>query len=181
MNCRETLAKGRFLGLYAENGWEFAARPEGTGVVGVLPVNATGELILISQFRPPVGRLVIEIPAGIVGDQSDNPDESPEHAGRRELLEETGYEASHMTRLGITPSSAGLTNEIVHLFLATGLTRRHDGGGVDDESITVHHVPRTNLTEWFARHESDGALVDFKILASLWLAEERHLISPSRP
>lgn len=176
MDCRETLAEGRFLGLYAENGWEFAARPLGQGVVGVLPVTSTGELILIEQFRRPVGGPVIEIPAGLVGDCPDDRSESPESAGHRELLEETGYVAAAMTRLTTTPSSAGLTNELVHLFLATQLDRRHDGGGVAGEDITVHQVPRAALASWLRDREADGALVDSKIMAALWLAEERGLI-----
>jgi ADP-ribose pyrophosphatase len=176
MDCRRTLAEGRFLGLYIENGWEYAARPHSGGVVGILPVSPTGDIVLIEQFRPPVGRRVIEIPAGVVGDQHDNPDESPESAGRRELLEETGYEAGTMTRLGHTPSSAGMTTEIVHLFLATGLKRLHDGGGVDNERIIVHHVPRTELAAWLASREANDTLVDYKIMASLWIAEEHKLI-----
>jgi ADP-ribose pyrophosphatase len=176
MDCRRTLAEGRFLGLYVENGWEYAARPHAGGVVGILPVTPTRDIVLIEQFRTPVGRLVIEIPAGVVGDQHDDPDESPESAGRRELLEETGYEAATMTGLGATPSSAGMTTEVVHLFLATGLKRLHDGGGVDNERIIVHHVPRTGLAAWLSEREADGALVDYKIMASLWIAEEHQLI-----
>lgn len=173
---RKTLAEGRHLGLYDENGWEFAARPTASAVVGILPVTPEGDLILVEQFRPPVDGPVIEIPAGVVGDKDHNRHESPEDCAGRELTEETGFHAGSLRHLGCTPSSAGLTSEIVHLFLATDLTKKHDGGGVGSECIIVHQVPRNNLHPWLAEREEQHILIDFKIMASLWLAEVRGLI-----
>jgi ADP-ribose pyrophosphatase len=173
---RETLAEGKHLGLYVENSWEFAARPHVSAVVGILPVTAQGDLILIEQFRPPVDSPVIEIPAGVVGDNDHNRHESSEDCAHRELTEETGFRAGSLQHLGFTPSSPGLTSEIIHLFLATDLTKVHEGGGVDNECIVVHEVPRQSLLPWLDEREAQNILIDFKIMASLWLAEARGLI-----
>ena len=88
----------------------------------------------------------------------------------RELLEETGYRAAEIRLLLDTPTSAGMTSEIIHLFHATGLTREHDGGGTGGEDITVHHVPLANLENWLRDQQAAGYLIDFKIHAALRLA-----------
>ena len=93
-------------------------------------------------------RRVIEIPAGIVGDEEEHLANRWPGPPRRELLEETGYRAGKIEKLIATPTSAGLTSEFIHLFYATDLTREHEGGGVAGEDIIVHHVPLGNLREW---------------------------------
>jgi ADP-ribose pyrophosphatase len=173
---RKTLAEGKHIGLYEERGWEWAARPEVSGVVGILPITRQGNIILVEQFRLPVDAAVIEIPAGVVGDKDHNRHESARDCAHRELVEETGYDAGSLQHLGFTPSSAGLTSEIVHLFLATELTQAHEGGGVGSEAIVVHTVPKSELHPWLVDREEHGILIDFKIMASLWLAEARGLI-----
>ena len=66
MKDTRTLAEGNYLGLYERDGWEFADRPNATGVVGILPLTSNAEVVLVEQFRKPVNALGIEIPAGLV-------------------------------------------------------------------------------------------------------------------
>ena len=170
MGSVNTIAEGQFLGLYARDGWEFAERPNTEGVVGILALTPQEEVILVEQFRIPVQSLVIEIPAGLIGDEEAHRGEAIEETARRELLEETGYRAGSVKRLLSSPTSPGMTTELTHLFHATELERVHAGGGVDGEEIVVHRVPRSELREWLAGREEEGLLIDFKIHAALWLA-----------
>jgi ADP-ribose pyrophosphatase len=75
-----------------------------------------------------------------------------------------------MRRLLDTPTSAGMTSEIIHLFHAGELTREHAGGGVGGEDIIVHHVPLAELRAWLCKQQDGGKLIDFKIHACLFLA-----------
>lgn len=170
MPAIETLFETRWLGLYRIGHWDFVRRPQADTCVGVLAVTPAAELVLIEQFRIPIQRRVIEIPAGIVGDEEEHRGESLAETARRELLEETGYRAATMTPLIATPTSAGMTSEFIHLFQADGLTREHAGGGIGGEDIVVHHVPLAGLRGWLAEREAAGLVIDFKIHAALWLA-----------
>ncbi len=165
-----TIAEGRYLGLYERDDWEFAERPNADGVVGILALTSEDEVVLVEQFRRPVNASAIEIPAGLIGDEDDHRGESLAETARRELLEETGYRAESMQLLLSGPTSAGMTSETTHLFLATGLQQVSQGGGVGDEDIRVHRVPLGDLRAWLREQETKGLLVDFKIHAVLWLA-----------
>ncbi|BDS08326.1 hypothetical protein NT6N_33660 [Oceaniferula spumae] len=179
MSTIETLAEGKYLGLYSRDDWEFADRPNATGVVGILPITDDGQLVLIEQYRFPVQSRVIEIPAGLVGDEEEFKGESLADCAARELLEETGYRAGVVTPLLSGPTSPGMTPEITHLFAATELTRETEGGGTESEDITVHHVPLDQLSDWLIQQQVDGRLLDNKIHASLWLAQTQGLLPPS--
>ncbi len=165
-----TIAEGRYLGLYERDDWEFAERPNAEGVVGILALSSRNEVILVEQFRRPMNASVIEIPAGLIGDEEEYRGESLLDTARRELLEETGYRAESMELLLSGPTSAGMTSEITHLFLATDLQKVAAGGGVGDEDIRVHHVPVEHLRTWLREQEDQGLLIDSKIHSSLWLA-----------
>ena len=167
----ETLFETRWLGLYRIGHWDFVRRPASDCCVGILPLTPDGEVVLIEQFRIPIQRRVIEIPAGLVGDEPEFRGESLAETAARELLEETGYRAAEIRPLLASPTSAGMTSEFTHFFLATGLTRENEGGGVSGESITIHHVPIRQLRAWLAARQDDGCVIDFKIHAALWLAE----------
>jgi ADP-ribose pyrophosphatase len=165
------LHQGKYLGLYAIDDWEFAARPFSDEVVAILPITDSGALVLIEQFRKPLQRSVIEIPAGLCGDEPAHRGEPVAATAARELLEETGYRAATLTHLLATPTSAGMTSEFTHLFLATGLTRESAGGGTASEDIRVHLVPLADLRPWLDACQARGLAIDSKILASLWLAQ----------
>lgn len=166
----ETLFESRWIRLQRIGHWDFVVRPHSASCVGILAITPEDEIILVEQFRIPLQRQVIEIPAGIVGDEEEFVGESLAETARRELMEETGYHAGTMEPLIVTPTSAGLTSEMIHLFHARDLTRQHAGGGTGSENIIVHHVPLTNLRQWLRDQETAGKVIDFKILACLWLA-----------
>jgi ADP-ribose pyrophosphatase len=170
MPIPEKLFETRWLALYRIGRWDFVRRPQSENCVGILAITPENEIILVEQFRIPMQKRVIEIPAGIVGDEPEFLGESFAATAARELLEETGYRAGSVTPLIASPTSAGMTSEYIHLFHAKDLVREHDGGGVDGEDIIVHHVPVSGLRAWLAAREEEGLIVDFKIHAALWLA-----------
>jgi ADP-ribose pyrophosphatase len=170
MPAPQTLFESRWLGVYRIGSWDFVRRPNSDAAVGILAVTPGREIVLVEQFRIPMQKFVIEIPAGLVGDEPEFHGETLAATAARELLEETGYRAETVVPLLSSPTSAGMTSEVTHLFHATDLTREHDGGGVAGEKITVHQVPLDGLREWFAAQEAAGKLIDFKIHAALWLA-----------
>lgn len=173
----KTLAEGKYLGLYTRDTWEFTARPNSSGVVGILPITDDRQVVLVEQFRVPVQASVIEIPAGLVGDEIEFIDESLTETAARELLEETGYRADKLCLLLSSPTSAGMTTETTHFFAATGLTRQHQGGGTKHEEIIVHHVSLAELASWLENKRSEGLLIDFKIHACLCLAQQRGILA----
>lgn len=166
----ETLYESPWLGLYRIGTWDFVRRPKSNACAGILAVTPHDEIILIEQFRIPIGRRVIEIPAGIVGDEEEFAHESIAETARRELLEETGYHAENIQTLLVSPTSAGMSSEFTHLFLATGLTRQQEGGGVHGEEILTWIIPRSEVRNFLKQKEADGLAIDFKIHAALWAA-----------
>jgi len=170
------LGRGRFVKLVECNGWEFASRTRASGVVGVLARNPAGAFVLIEQFRAPLGQRVIEIAAGLVGD--DGHAESLEEAARRELLEETGHEAGTLVHLGAFPTSAGLTDEIINLFWADDARQVGPVTGDGAEVITLHEVAPADLPVFLARRAAQGVLVDPKIYTALFLVSARPPASP---
>lgn len=167
------LHAGRHLRLVVRNGWEFVERPGIHGIVIVVAVTPDGRVLLVEQWREPVGANVLELPAGLAGDAESPRDEPLEEAARRELVEETGWDAAEMERLTTGPPSAGVTSEIVTFFRARGLTKAGPGGGVDGEVITVHEVPLAEAEAFVSRREAGGVLVDPKVFAGLWFARRR--------
>src|SRR5439155_18973651 len=99
---------------------------------------------------------VIELPAGLAGDAKAHEREDLEVAARRELLEETGYAARRMQRVAAGVPSAGMTDEVITLFLAAGLTRAGAGQGDGEEDITVHEVALEEVEQWLTAREREG-------------------------
>jgi ADP-ribose pyrophosphatase len=174
------LAATRYLRLVQEGPWTYAQRPHISGAVAIAAVTDAGELLLVDQYRIPVHGRVIELPAGLVGDEADRPLESPVEAARRELLEETGYAADRFEVLTQAVSSAGLTDEAVHLVLAKGLTRVGDGGGVDAERIVVHPVPLPQVPAWLSNKQAGGWQVDYKVFAALYFLQSHDVVLHER-
>ncbi len=162
-----TLYESKWLGLYRIGHWDFVRRPNSDACVGILAITDRDEIVLVEQFRIPVGKRVVEIPAGLVGDEVEHRGEALADTAARELMEETGHQATEIRAILSSPTSAGMTPEITHLFLATGLSRETEGGGVSGEDITVHHVPLAELRSFLAGKISEGMAVDFKIHAAL--------------
>jgi ADP-ribose pyrophosphatase len=171
--ARETLGAGRYVTLVRENGWEFLDRPNCRGIVIVVAVTPDQRLLLVEQWRQPVGARVIELPAGLAGDVPGEEHEPLENAARRELLEETGWDAEAFDLLGRCVPSPGATSEIVTYYQARGLRRVGGGGGDAHEDITVQVVPLRELDAWLRAREAEGRLVDMKLWAGLELRRHR--------
>jgi ADP-ribose pyrophosphatase len=166
-HAKTHLFTGRFLSLIREGHWEYAERVNATGAAIIIAVTEDAKLLLVEQYRIPCHARTIELPAGIIGDEPGTNDEAHAEAARRELLEETGYAADHLTAMTTGPASSGLSSELVTLFRATGLRRVGAGGGVAHEDITVHEVPLPDVESWLAEKSRAGLLVDPKVYAGL--------------
>jgi len=168
------LHHGEFLILERVAHWEFVRRPRSSGAGFIIAVTDARELVLVEQYRYPVDCACIELPAGIIGDAAEFEDESVEASAMRELLEETGYQGQQARCLFSSPTAAGLTSEYSHFVRITGLERIHEGGGVDDENIIVHHVALDGIDDWLEAQLQRGVTVDTRIYAALyWLQREQ--------
>ena len=113
---------------------------------------------------------MIDLPAGLAGDEPGAENEALAVAARRELEEEAGWSAERMEVVATCPSSPGLTSEIVTILRAQGMRRIGDGGGVAGEGITVHAPLVAEAPGWLAARAASGALIDPKVYAGLWFA-----------
>lgn len=166
----QVLAEGRFLRLVRRGRWEFADRHNSSGAVVIVAVTPDQRLLLVEQLRVPLEKRVIELPAGITGDSPDTRGEAPETAARRELIEETGYDAERFEVILSGPTSAGLSTEVVTLVRATGLRRVSEGGGVDQEQIVIHAPLLREARSWLFEQMAGGVLVDPKVFAGIYFS-----------
>ena len=167
---KRVLGEGKHVRLVQRRGWEYAERPDCGGIVAILAVTDDARLVLVEQYREPVARPVIELPAGLAGDVRGDEGEALTAAAHRELLEETGYQAADMVYLTEGPPSAGLSNEIITFFRAEGLRKIGRGGGVGHEQIKVHEVPLDGVATWLQEVAGGGALIDPKVYTGLYFA-----------
>lgn len=136
------------------------------GVVAVVPLHEDGTVTLVSQYRGPIDRELLEIPAGLL----DVPDEVPEIAARRELREETGLDADRLEPLAAWWANAGFSDQHVQLYLATGLTERDTAReGPEEEAMTLHRIALRDVPSAIA----SGRISDAKTLIGLLSARER--------
>lgn len=158
--------QGRFLEMRTRGRWEYVSRTRNIRAAVILAVD-DDHVILVEQFRIPLGRRTIELPAGLVGDDDGGEHEDPLTAAIRELEEEAGYRASHIDVIGEFYSSPGMVTESFTLYRATGLTQVSQGGGVDGEEITVHRVPLAGIEAFVAAKRADGFGIDTRLLLFL--------------
>ena len=163
------ITRGKYLKLVIKDGWEYVERVNCTGVVIIVAKTDDDQVVLIEQFRHPVGKNVIAFPAGLAGDEKDKRNEDLADAARRELLEETGFLAKRMTKLFVGPVSAGMCRDMVTIFHAGGIRKVAKGGGMGEwEKIKVHVVPLKSVDNWLKRQQKKGLLVAPKVLAGIY-------------
>lgn len=158
--------EGRFITAKREGKWEYVSRSRGIRAAVILAIDHE-HVLLVEQYRVPLGKNCIELPAGLVGDHDENSDEDASIAAIRELEEETGYRADSMMDCGEFFSSPGMVSESFSLFKAEGLTKVSEGGGVEGENITVHRVAITELPAFIQQKRRGGAAIDVRLLLLL--------------
>ena len=132
------------------------------GAVAVVAVNENDELLLIKQFRYPVGEVIWEIPAGKL-----EKGESPIICAKRELAEETGHGAEQWKHLSTFFTTPGFSDEIMYIYLASDLITDKKTAD-DDEFIELHYVPFAEALRMIA----NGEIKDAKTIAGILLADK---------
>ena len=163
----EIMWEGRFITARRRGRWEYVGRARGIRAAVILAIDEEDHVILVEQFRVPMGRPSIELPAGLIGDDDSIAGEDAVAAAARELEEETGYRAERMEVLGEFFSSPGMVSENFTLMKAHGLTKVGEGGGTPGEEITVHRVPVKDIAHAVADWRARGYGIDVKMLTLL--------------
>jgi len=140
---------------------EVAEHPGGAVVLATFPDK---RIILVRQFRYPLGKFLYELPAGKLG-----PGEDPALCAARELAEETGYRAKTWRRLTAIYTSPGFCTEQLHIFLATDLSPALEGQALEEgeHSLTVEIVPVSDAIKMIER----GEIVDGKTICGILLGD----------
>lgn len=135
---------------------------EHPGAVAVIALTDTGELVMERQYRYPLGRHMIEVPAGKI-----DAGEDPLATAKRELQEETGYTAEQWRHVATIHIAIGYSNERIEIFVAEGL--RREAAKLDEEEfLEVFTLPLASALAWVR----EGKITDVKTVASLFWAEK---------
>ncbi|MBD3410993.1 MAG: NUDIX domain-containing protein [Ignavibacteriales bacterium] len=140
---------------------EVAVHPGGAVVAAITDA---GTIVVVRQFRYPLGAWMTELPAGKL-----DPDEDPDLCAPRELEEETGYRAGRIDKLGAIATTPGFCTEILHLYLARDLVAGAANRERGEEGMTVEEI----TFEEFDRRTLDGEIIDAKTIAAVALAKLR--------
>jgi ADP-ribose pyrophosphatase len=176
----ETLYAGRWLTLRQRGHWEFVERNNPEGAAIIVAVTPGDRILFVEQYRVPIQRFTIEMPAGLIGDAGHTDDDGVAAAARRELIEETGYDCARVLPLHSGPSSAGMSTEMMHFVHALDLRKVGPGGGDGTENIVVHEIPRGEAGTWLRAMAAKGYSIDPKLFAGLWFLEHADL-KPADP
>jgi ADP-ribose pyrophosphatase len=162
---RRTIHSGRLLTIHEDDvrlvdgtraKREVVVHP---GAVAIVAIDEAGKVVLVRQWRHAVGRALWELPAG-----TRDRDEAPRRTAERELAEETGLRATDLRALAVAPLTPGYSTEIMHFFLATGLSSGPTDRDVDERMDVAHHSPE-DVAGLIRAGE-----VDVKTIAGLGLA-----------
>ena len=159
--------EGRFIVAKKMGKWEYVSRARNIRAAVILAITPEREVVLVEQFRVPLGRVCIELPAGLIGDDEGAGGEAAEVAAARELEEETGYRPGRMETIGEFHSSPGMVTESFTMLRAHDLVKVSEGGGLPGENITVHHVPLAALDDFIAGRRARGDAIDVRLLTLL--------------
>ena len=158
---------GKFVTAKVKGKWEYVSRSRGIKAAVILAIDEADHVLLVEQFRVPLGKSCLELPAGLIGDDDSTPDEDAATAAVRELEEETGYTAARMELVGEFYSSPGMVSESFTLLRAHGLSQIGPGGGTDGEDITVHRVALSALPQFIETARARGLGIDVRLLMLL--------------
>jgi ADP-ribose pyrophosphatase len=153
--------EGKYVRALKRGRWEFVSRTGSVNAV-VIVAETEGRIVLIDQYRVPVGNRCLELPAGLVGDE--DPDATVDGTAVKELEEETGYTAERIEVLGEFQSSPGMLSESFTLVRAHGLRKIGEGGGTEHEDINVHLVRREEIPAFVEARRAEGMAIDVKLL-----------------
>ena len=135
---------------------------EHPGAVAVVPVLPDGRVLMVRQFRHPVGEILLEIPAGKL-----SPGENPDDCALRELEEETGYLAGKLQRVASIFTAPGFTDEVIHIYLASDLKKTAVNPDEDECLAVVAHEPQA-----IRQLIRSGDICDEKTIAGFYLLQE---------
>lgn len=155
--------EGKYIRVVRVGTWEFVERCGGVHAAVILAEHDR-KVVLVEQYRIPLGRRCLELPAGLVGDEDDK---GVEETAIKELEEETGFTASEVEIIGEFHSSPGMVAEGFTLVRAHGLKRIGDGGGTEHEEIEVHLVSRADIPAFVEMKRAEGCAIDVKLLLLL--------------
>lgn len=164
MSKAEIMWAGKYIQAIKDGKWEYVSRPNNISAAVIIAID-DGHILLVEQYRVPIGKNCLELPAGLVGDV--NAGEDILIAAGRELEEETGYRAERLENLGEYYSSPGMVSESFNLVRAHNITKISQGGGVDDENITVHRVKLAEIQEFISTKIAEGVAMDGKVFLLL--------------
>ena len=159
--------QGKFITARTRGKWEYVSRARGIRAAVILAIDETQHVLLVEQYRVPLGQRCLELPAGLVGDDEGAAGEDAAQAANRELEEETGYRAGRIEVIGEFYSSPGMVSESFTLVRAHGLTKVGPGGGTASEDITVHRVALAHLPQFVEFARGRGLGIDVRLLMLL--------------
>lgn len=162
--------EGKYVVAKKRGRWEYVGRARNIRAAVILAVEDR-HVLLVEQFRVPLGKVCLELPAGLIGDHDEISDEAPLAAAGRELEEETGWRAETLESAGEFYSSPGMVSESFTLVRASGLTQIGPGGGTDGEDITVRRVPLASLSGFVEERRKAGLAIDVRIMGLLLAGE----------
>jgi ADP-ribose pyrophosphatase len=157
----QTMWEGKYIRAMKRGRWEYVSRTNATNAAVILAEHE-GKVILVEQYRVPVGARCLELPAGLVGDEEAHA--TVESTAIKELEEETGFTCERVERLGDFHSSPGMVAESFTLVRAHGVRKVGEGGGTEHEDIEVHLVAREDIPAFVAQRREAGVAVDVKLL-----------------
>ncbi len=167
MSGPEVKYQGDFIVAVKDGRWEYVKRARGIRAVVIEAVVEEDRLLLVEQYRIPIGSNCLELPAGLIGDDDGGEQDTVEDAAMRELEEETGWRPGRIEVVGEFFSSPGMVSESFTAVRAHDCVKVGEGGGTDSEDIIVHAVRRSEIAAFVADKRAEGCAIDVRVMAYL--------------